>query len=323
MDEHYDQVLPVSLVGSEYVTFPFLPLNSESFAVLTVVAVYNDTLITTNSSDSSSPTAYLANPGDKAELILPATSFNSVNGTKPFYLRSRLYVGSTVYIGCYVELPQEDRMHVFGVREDGGVMAAYVFGSGRGRVTCHVMGVTSRIEASNSVVTEQTFDAEAYMSYLEQASQWPNLPESPTTNMISESTMANVDFQATQKTTREEFIEQTTDLGVSIPSTSSEEPRPWVSQKSSVFDSTSFIPETTTAETVATETDAGRACFERSNITTVSNFTAEELQSLLQTTQAKLSPMRAMNPNTSHRVTSAPNSSHSVNTASDSNQCVL
>ena len=41
-----DQILPVSMIGSDYITFPSLPMNVDVIDHYTVVAVYGDTTIT-------------------------------------------------------------------------------------------------------------------------------------------------------------------------------------------------------------------------------------------------------------------------------------
>ena len=45
-DRSCDQVLPISMIGSDYITFPSLPMNASVTDHYTIVAVYKDTKIT-------------------------------------------------------------------------------------------------------------------------------------------------------------------------------------------------------------------------------------------------------------------------------------
>ncbi|KAK3764700.1 hypothetical protein RRG08_042010 [Elysia crispata] len=66
-DMSCDQILPISMIESDYITFPSLPMNVDIIDHFTVVAVYNI-----------------------FDLKLPASNFFHVNGTSVFYLYARL-----------------------------------------------------------------------------------------------------------------------------------------------------------------------------------------------------------------------------------------
>ncbi|KAK3761302.1 hypothetical protein RRG08_014313 [Elysia crispata] len=91
-DVSCEQILPVSMIGSDYITFPSLPMNVDVIDHYTVVAVYSDTTITVFDShpDVLSRKINLRWPSDVVDLELPASSFYHVTGTNPFYLYARL-----------------------------------------------------------------------------------------------------------------------------------------------------------------------------------------------------------------------------------------
>ncbi|KAK3751449.1 hypothetical protein RRG08_051174 [Elysia crispata] len=105
-DRSCDQVLPISMIGSDYITFPSLPMNASVTDHYTIVAVYKDTKITVFNPDSNeaSMKINLQWPGDVFDLQLPASTFYHVNGTNAFYLYARL-AGSGGF--CTVALMQE------------------------------------------------------------------------------------------------------------------------------------------------------------------------------------------------------------------------
>ncbi|KAK3803774.1 hypothetical protein RRG08_052946 [Elysia crispata] len=86
-DVTFEQILPVSLVGSDYVTFPSLPADkSTDFTDLfSAVAVFNDTLIQVPDYNIT-----LDKAGDVGRLNLSASGFHHVTGNKPFYLYAQL-----------------------------------------------------------------------------------------------------------------------------------------------------------------------------------------------------------------------------------------
>ncbi|KAK3803132.1 hypothetical protein RRG08_060104 [Elysia crispata] len=87
-----DQVLPTSMVGSHYITFPSLPMDPANIDYFTVVAVHRVTKITAYDADNAlvvrQTTLWWA--GDSIELELPASGFYYINGTSPFYLYARI-----------------------------------------------------------------------------------------------------------------------------------------------------------------------------------------------------------------------------------------
>ncbi|KAK3803130.1 hypothetical protein RRG08_060102, partial [Elysia crispata] len=91
-DVSCDQILPSSMIGSDYITFPSLPMNVSVTDHYTVVAVHSDTTITIYDPDASvAPRKiFLKSAGDVFDLELSASGFYHVNGTNPFYLYARL-----------------------------------------------------------------------------------------------------------------------------------------------------------------------------------------------------------------------------------------
>ncbi|KAK3764723.1 hypothetical protein RRG08_042033 [Elysia crispata] len=91
-DMSCDQILPISMIGSDYITFPSLPMNVDIIDHFTVVAVYSNTTITVHhqNPEVTPMKIYLRWPGDIFDLELPASNFFHVNGTSIFYLYARL-----------------------------------------------------------------------------------------------------------------------------------------------------------------------------------------------------------------------------------------
>ncbi|GFN85291.1 hypothetical protein PoB_001179700 [Plakobranchus ocellatus] len=91
-DVTLDQLLPISLLGSDYVTFPSLPLSPSSVDTFTIVAVFNGTIVTVFGLDpgSESRVIVLEQAGDVHDLDLPAAGFHHMTSTKPFYVYGRL-----------------------------------------------------------------------------------------------------------------------------------------------------------------------------------------------------------------------------------------
>ncbi|GFO22381.1 mannose receptor c type 1 [Plakobranchus ocellatus] len=92
-DLTFDQVLPVSLLGADYVTFPSLPTDKSSNVTdrFSAVAIFNDTIIQVLDLNIT-----LEKAGDVTDFLLPGSGFHHVNGSKPFYLYARLKAVSGV-----------------------------------------------------------------------------------------------------------------------------------------------------------------------------------------------------------------------------------
>ncbi|KAK3751432.1 hypothetical protein RRG08_051157 [Elysia crispata] len=105
-DMSCDQVLPISMIGSDYITFPSLPMNASVTDHYTIIAVYGNTTITIFDPDPDVKTKQiqLQWPGDVFDLKLPASGFYHVNGTNAFYLHAKL---SGLGGFCSVALMQE------------------------------------------------------------------------------------------------------------------------------------------------------------------------------------------------------------------------
>ncbi|RUS86346.1 hypothetical protein EGW08_005864, partial [Elysia chlorotica] len=92
VDVTFEQILSTSQVGTEYVTFPSLPLNSGVKDNFTIGAVYNDTWVKVPLLDTQDGyyDVNLVKAGDTYDLELYASGFHHVTGSKPFYLYARL-----------------------------------------------------------------------------------------------------------------------------------------------------------------------------------------------------------------------------------------
>ncbi|GFS27508.1 hypothetical protein ElyMa_005276300 [Elysia marginata] len=92
IDVSCEQILPLSMTGSDYVTIPSLPMDSTVTDVYIVVAIHSNTRVTVNGSDPAavSRTITLQGPGDIYHLELPASGFYHIYGTETFYLYAKL-----------------------------------------------------------------------------------------------------------------------------------------------------------------------------------------------------------------------------------------
>ncbi|GFO02936.1 hypothetical protein PoB_002944100 [Plakobranchus ocellatus] len=86
-----NQLLPFAYTGRYYITYPSLPLNSDVMDRFTVVALYEDTIITVFAPDPTlgSQSITMSAPGESYDLHLPATAFFLVRGSKDFYMHAK------------------------------------------------------------------------------------------------------------------------------------------------------------------------------------------------------------------------------------------
>ncbi|GFO29880.1 secreted protein [Plakobranchus ocellatus] len=108
-DVTFDQLLPTSMLGTEYVTFPSSRLATYGVDTFTIVAVFDSTIVTIYGADSTAESyeIVLEQVGDTYDLDLPTTGFHHMKSWKPFYVQARL--GGSVYSGgsCTVTLLPE------------------------------------------------------------------------------------------------------------------------------------------------------------------------------------------------------------------------